>query len=88
MNTIRADIHSDRDEFTYARRLLTEGTAAQDDKLIFTRDGKDAISATVGWWANRTIRETSTEGPMVVRWRPFPDVRRRALQAKSSGLEG
>jgi DNA-binding transcriptional ArsR family regulator len=52
---IEADIHSDRDEFTYARRLLAEGRANRDDELVFTRNGRPCISATVGWWADHSV---------------------------------
>jgi hypothetical protein len=52
---IETDIHSDKDEFTYARRLLAEGRANRDDELVFTRNGKPCISATVGWWADHSV---------------------------------
>jgi len=86
MSDLFADIHADKDEFTYARRLLADGKADRDDRLTFTRNGKPAISATVGWWADHTVRETETDGPRFVRWKPFPAARRPALTAKS-GLD-
>ena len=56
----------------HARRLLASGDATRSDKLIGLRGGKPAISASVGWWADHTVRETAIEGSKFVRYKAFP----------------
>lgn len=70
-----------------ARKLIAEGKADRSDRLVMLRDGKPALNGNVGWFADRTIRENAKEGPRYAKWRPFPDVRRRA-QTGSSALDG
>lgn len=60
-----------------ARRLLAEG-ADRRDKLQMLRGGKPVLIGGVGWFADRTIREDAKVGPCYVKWRPFPDARRRS----------
>lgn len=55
-----------------ARRLLAEGKAKRSDKIQMLRDGKPALAGGVGWFADRRIKETATEGPHYVKWTPFP----------------
>lgn len=70
-----------------ARKLLAEG-ADRSDRLQMLRDGKPVLTGGVGWFAERTIRENAKEGPRYVKWRPFPEVRRRPGAASSpSGVE-
>ena len=55
-----------------ARRLIAEGRADRNDRLVMLRDGKPALRGGVGWFADRTISEGAKWGPLYVRWKPFP----------------
>jgi hypothetical protein len=67
---IEVDIKTVKSEFSYARTLLAEGRATREDVLVFMRDGKPAISSTVGWWADHTVIENSDTGPIFAKYRP------------------
>ena len=58
--------------FVAARWLLENGKAAPDDRLTTYCDDKPRFTAKVSWAAARTVRETETQGPHFVKWRPFP----------------
>jgi hypothetical protein len=60
------------------RHLLGAGVDPGAELLCF-RDGRLALRvSSVGYGATIAIRETATDGPRVVRWRPF---RRRDVSA-------
>jgi hypothetical protein len=88
MNRIEVDIHVAKSGNICARRLLAEGKAAREDRLVLTRDGKPAISATVGWWADHVVREDPNRGLWVERWKPFPSRGVWARMAKDESQVG
>ena len=55
-----------------ARKLIAEGKADRNDRLVMLRGGKPALRGGVGWFADRRLKETATVGPRYVKWRPFP----------------
>jgi hypothetical protein len=67
---IRVPIEEAGDEFAHARRMLASGAARREDRLIYTRGGKDAISATAGWWADHCVRVNEGGTPVFARWKP------------------
>ena len=41
-----------------ARKLIAEGKADRNDRLVILRDGKPVLRGGVGWYADRLISET------------------------------
>ena len=54
-----------------ARWLLAEGKAAPDDRLTTYRDGRPALSGSVGWLAAHTVEENEKVSPRWRKFRPF-----------------
>jgi hypothetical protein len=72
------------DPHDLARKLIAEGKAERGDTLMTMRGEMRCLTGSVGWFADHTVREDSVTSPTFVKWRPFPDTRRRALAAKSA----
>ena len=58
-------------ECSAARRLLERGLAERDDRLRTYRGEKLCLSGSVGWYADRQVREND-QGMFFVKWKPFP----------------
>src|SRR5271170_1543365 len=54
-----------------ARWLLANGKATRDDVLVSCRDGRPALTGTVGWLADHTVAENDRSSPRWTKWRPF-----------------
>jgi hypothetical protein len=68
MSELRVELPGlDCDEFEYGRRLLAKG-GSRNDLLVFTRGGKPAISATVGWWADHRVTSDKNGSPVFRRF--------------------
>ena len=54
-----------------ARWLLANGKAASDDTLVSCRNGRPALTGSVGWLADKTVLEGEKDSPRFAKWRPF-----------------
>jgi hypothetical protein len=54
-----------------ARWLLANGHAARDDTLTICRNGRPALSGSVGWFADSTVEENEKVSPRWRKFRPF-----------------
>ena len=69
-------------ESSAARYLLDNGLASRDDTLQTYHGDDKRLRGGIGWLADRTVREDAKTSPTFVKWKPFPDARRRAQTAK------
>lgn len=63
-----------------ARKLIAEGTSP-DEVLEFYRGEELCLSGKASTFAALTVREDSKEGPVHVKWKPFPTARMRPQSA-------
>jgi len=54
-----------------ARWLLANGKANREDKLTICREGRPALSGSVGWLAGHTVEENDKVSPRWIKYRPF-----------------
>ena len=59
-------------ESSAARYLLDKGLASREDTLQTYHGDDKRLRGRVGWLADRLVRETSSEGPVHIKWKPFP----------------
>jgi len=72
---VAGDIKAADGAFDLCRRLLGAG-ASPAAELVCFRDGRLALRIrSIGDGARLTVRETATDGPRFVTWRPFPAAR-------------
>lgn len=58
-----------------SRWLLANGIADRSDTLVMCRNGEPSMAGLVGWFADRTVRETEKSGPRWARYEAFDDSR-------------
>lgn len=73
-----------------ARWLLDHGEAIREDTLRIYRGEQPSMTGGVGWFADRTVTESDTQGgtPRFVRWKPMGDglaALRGAVRGSASG---
>jgi hypothetical protein len=69
-------------ECSAARYLVDNGLASREDTLQIYHGDDPQFRGQVGWLAKRMVREDDTTSPTFVKWKPFPDARRRAQTPK------
>ena len=62
-------------ECSAARWLLEHGKATRKDTLRTIHGGTPSMRGNVGWFADRTVSESDSQGgtPRFVKWRPMPE---------------
>ena len=73
MSEIKVEIRTLISLGAHARKLLASGAATREDQLTGLSGGKPTLRASVGWWADHTVRETAAAGPTFTPYKPFPD---------------
>lgn len=56
-------------EHSTARKLIEEGRASKEDRLVIHRNGKKTMTGSIGWFAKYRVLETRARGPEIIKYR-------------------